>query len=153
MINNKQSLWTQGKLIGLLILCGAFSLSLIILSKINRFQLGSKQTLDVNNVAANLVTQQRVEEFKTAMLKSWQGEAKVKGFSDSIPSSFQGAIMESAKLSPEQKVIALTFDDGPWPESTAQVLDILKKKSDQRDIFCGWRECQKFSQLTQAGDC
>ncbi|MEH1841556.1 MAG: hypothetical protein V7L20_23120 [Nostoc sp.] len=84
----------------------------------------SKQTLNVNNVAANVGTKQRVEEFKTAMLKSWQGEAQVKGFADSIPSSFQGAIIESAKLSPQQKVIALTFDDGPWPESSAQVLDI-----------------------------
>ncbi len=82
MINNKQSLWTPGKLVGLLILCGGFSLSLIILSKINLFQLESKQTLNVNNVAAKVETQQRVKEFKTAMLKSWQGEAQVKGFSD-----------------------------------------------------------------------
>lgn len=147
MNDNKQFLWTQGKLIGLLILCGAFSLSLIILSKINRFQLESKQTLNVNNVAANLVTKERVEEFKTAMLKSWQGEAKVKGFSDSIPSSFQGAIIESAKLSPEQKVIALTFDDGPWPESTAQVLDILKKNQIKGTFFVVGENVKNFPNL------
>ncbi|WP_179075774.1 polysaccharide deacetylase family protein [Nostoc sp. C057] len=147
MINNKQSLWTPGKLVGLLILCGGFSLSLIILSKINLFQLESKQTLNVNNVAANVVTQQRVEEFKTAMLKSWQEEAQVKGFSDSIPSSFQGAIIESAKLSPEQKVIALTFDDGPWPESTAQVLDILKKNQIKGTFFVVGENVKNFPNL------
>ncbi|WP_414518990.1 polysaccharide deacetylase family protein [Nostoc sp. PCC 9305] len=147
MINNKQSLWTPGKLVGLLILCGGFSLSLIILSKINRFQLESKQTLNVNNVAANVVTQQRVEEFKTAMLKSWQEEAQVKGFSDSIPSSFQGAIIESAKLSPERKVIALTFDDGPWPESTAQVLDILKKNQIKGTFFVVGENVKNFPNL------
>jgi chitin deacetylase len=147
VINNKQSLWTPGKLVGLLILCGGFSLSLIILSKINLFQLESKQTLNVNNVAANLGTQQRVEEFKTAMLKSWQGEAQVKGFSDSIPSNFQGAIIESAKLSPEQKVIALTFDDGPWPESTAQVLDILKKNQIKATFFVIGQNVKNFPNL------
>ncbi|MEJ6486067.1 polysaccharide deacetylase family protein [Nostoc punctiforme UO1] len=147
MINNKQSLWTPGKLVGLLILCGGFSLSLIIFSKINLFQFESKQTLNVNNVAANVVTQQRVEEFKTAMLKSWQEEAQVKGFSDSIPSIFQGAIIESAKLSPEQKVIALTFDDGPWPESTAQVLDILKKNQIKGTFFVVGENVKNFPNL------
>ena len=147
MINNKQSLWTPGKLVGLLILCGGFSLSLIIFSKINLFQFESKQTLNVNNVAANVVTQQRVEEFKTAILKSWQEEAQVKGFSDSIPSIFQGAIIESAKLSPEQKVIALTFDDGPWPESTAQVLDILKKNQIKGTFFVVGENVKNFPNL------
>ncbi|MEH1810808.1 polysaccharide deacetylase family protein [Nostoc sp.] len=147
MINNKQSLWTPGKLVGLLILCGGFSLSLIIFSKINLFQLESKQTLNVNNVAANVVTKERVEEFKTAMLKSWQGQAQVKGFSDSIPSNFQGAIIESAKLSPEQKVIALTFDDGPWPESTAQVLDILKKNQIKGTFFVVGENVKNFPNL------
>ncbi|MEH1777558.1 MAG: polysaccharide deacetylase family protein [Nostoc sp.] len=147
MINNKQSLWTPGKLVGLLILCGGFSLSLIILSKINLFQLESKQTLNVNNVAANVGTQQRVEEFKTAMLKTWQGEAQVKGFSDSIPSNFQGAIIESAKLSPQQKVIALTFDDGPWPESTAEVLDILKKNQIKGTFFVVGENVKNFPNL------
>ncbi|MEH1899473.1 MAG: polysaccharide deacetylase family protein [Nostoc sp.] len=147
MINNKQSLWTPGKLVGLLILCGGFSLSLIILSKINLFQLESKQTLNVNNVAANVGTQQRAEEFKTAMLKTWQGEAQVKGFSDSIPTNFQGAIIESAKLSPQQKVIALTFDDGPWPESTAQVLDILKKNQIKGTFFVVGENVKNFPNL------
>ncbi|MBN3884131.1 MAG: polysaccharide deacetylase family protein [Nostoc sp. JL34] len=81
------------------------------------------------------------------MLKSWQEEAQVKGFSDSIPSIFQGAIIESAKLSPEQKVIALTFDDGPWPESTAQVLDILKKNQIKGTFFVVGENVKNFPNL------
>ncbi|MHC5594462.1 MAG: polysaccharide deacetylase family protein [Nostoc sp.] len=135
MINNKPIPWTPAKLVGLLVLCTSFSLSLIFLMKINFFKALSQQSVNVNAVTANLGTQQRVEELKAAMLTGWQQQAQVKGFSDSIPSSFQGAIIEAAKLSPPQKVIALTFDDGPWPESTAEVLDILKKNQIKGTFF------------------
>ncbi|MEH2056882.1 MAG: polysaccharide deacetylase family protein [Nostoc sp.] len=103
--------------------------------KINFLKVLSQQSVNVNNITANVGTQQRVEELKAAMLTGWQQQAQVKGFSDSIPSSFQGAIIEAAKLSPPQKVIALTFDDGPWPESTAEVLDILKKNQIKATFF------------------
>ncbi|MEH1940878.1 MAG: polysaccharide deacetylase family protein [Nostoc sp.] len=135
MIDNKPSLWISGKLVGLLILCSSFSLSLIILMKINIFKAPEQQKINVNELAANTGTQQRIEEFKGAMLKLWQQQAQVKGFSDSIPSSFQSAIINAAKLSPSQKVIALTFDDGPWPESTAEVLDILRKNQIKATFF------------------
>ncbi|MEH2219399.1 MAG: polysaccharide deacetylase family protein [Nostoc sp.] len=147
MIDNKPSLSTSGKLVGLLILCGSFSLILIILNKINLFKFQSKQTLNVNHIAADVGTQQRVQEFKTTILKSWQQEAQVKGFSDSIPSSFQGAIIDAAKLSPPQKIIALTFDDGPWPESTAEVLDILKKNQIKGTFFVVGQNVKNYPNL------
>ncbi len=34
-----------------------------------------------------------------------------------------------------EKLIALTFDDGPWPESTAQILDILKANGAKATFF------------------
>ena len=147
MINNKPSLWTSVKLVWLLIFCGSLSVILIILNQKNILQVQSKKTLNVNNIATNLVAQQRVEEFKTVMLKSWQQEAQVKGFSDSIPSSFQGAIIEAAKLSPPQKIIALTFDDGPWPESTAEVLDILKKNQIKGTFFVVGQNVKNYPNL------
>ncbi len=33
------------------------------------------------------------------------------------------------------KVIALTFDDGPWPDSTKQILDILKQNNAKATFF------------------
>jgi peptidoglycan/xylan/chitin deacetylase (PgdA/CDA1 family) len=147
VINNKPSLWAPGKLVGLLILCTSFSLTLIILTKINVFKATEQQKINVNNLVANVGNQQRIEEFKTAMLTSWQQQAQVKGFSDSIPSSFQGTIITAAKLSPSQKVIALTFDDGPWPESTAEVLDILKKNQIKGTFFVIGQNVKNYPDL------
>ncbi|WP_299415193.1 polysaccharide deacetylase family protein [Acaryochloris sp. IP29b_bin.148] len=39
---------------------------------------------------------------------------------------FQGRIIDGVQLPSSQKVIALTFDDGPWPQTTAKMLDILQ---------------------------
>ena len=36
---------------------------------------------------------------------------------------------------PEDKVIALTFDDGPWPESTSAILDILEEYGAKATFF------------------
>ncbi|WP_232050914.1 polysaccharide deacetylase family protein [Arabiibacter massiliensis] len=35
----------------------------------------------------------------------------------------------------DDKVIALTFDDGPWPDTTAQVLDVLKEHGAKATFF------------------
>ncbi len=36
---------------------------------------------------------------------------------------------------PDDKVIALTFDDGPWPETTDQILDILEQYGAKATFF------------------
>lgn len=36
---------------------------------------------------------------------------------------------------PEDKVIALTFDDGPWPTTTSQILDILEQYGAKATFF------------------
>ncbi len=36
---------------------------------------------------------------------------------------------------PDDKVIALTFDDGPWPETTDQILDILEENGAKATFF------------------
>lgn len=36
---------------------------------------------------------------------------------------------------PDEKVIALTFDDGPWPESTDEILDILEEYDAKATFF------------------
>ena len=40
----------------------------------------------------------------------------------------------------DEKVIALTFDDGPDKDFTPQVLDILKKNN-VKQHFCSRRKC------------
>lgn len=135
MENYKSLNLPQGIVIALIILCSAFGVGLLwpVNSKVTDAQ--TKQTLDTKDLAAKTETQQRMEKFKASMLTSWQEQAKAKGMSYELPSHYRGATIEQAKLSPTQKVIALTFDDGPWPKSTAQILDILKANNIKATFF------------------
>jgi peptidoglycan/xylan/chitin deacetylase (PgdA/CDA1 family) len=72
---------------------------------------------------------QRVEGSQSAIEKIEQR------FNVLIPERFQGTIVSQAKLPSQKKVIALTFDDGPWPESTMQILDVLKKNNIKATFF------------------
>ncbi|MFN6564424.1 MAG: polysaccharide deacetylase family protein [Nostoc sp. ChiSLP01] len=147
MENNKPFLWPEGILIGLLALGGVFSLGLMMLLRPNTSEAQIKPNINVNNVSANAGTQQRLEKFKGAMLMSWQQQAQVKGFSYPVPSRFQGTIIKEAKLAQAEKVIALTFDDGPWPETTKQVLNILKSNNIKGTFFVVGQNLKNYPEL------
>lgn len=48
-----------------------------------------------------------------------------------------------------KKVVALTFDDGPSPESTPQVLDVLKKYGIKAAFFVSGENCSNREPLLQ----
>lgn len=52
-----------------------------------------------------------------------------------VPPEFQAKIVNKITPVPQEKVIALTFDDGPWPGNTLNVLDILKKNNIKATFF------------------
>ncbi|MGI8505186.1 MAG: polysaccharide deacetylase family protein [Hassallia sp.] len=135
MENNKSFFWSQGIIIALLAL--GTSLSLGLMMPINPKASEAKSEISINSNKENtkIETTQRIEQLKSAMLRTWQQEAKAKGLAYSVPQRFQGATIAEAKLSQGQKVIALTFDDGPWIGSTAKVLDILKKNNIKGTFF------------------
>ena len=135
MEEKKSFFGLQKILITLLVLSAGLSAATMMLIKSSSSEAESTKNINVNNLPVKVGTQQQIEELKATMLNSWQQLVQVKGFSYAVPLRFQGAIVDSAKLTPEQKVIALTFDDGPWPESTAQVLDILKKNQIKGTFF------------------
>jgi len=145
--NNKQFFWPEGILIGLLALGGVFSLGFMMLLRPNTSEAQIKPNINVNNVSANTGTQQRIEKFKGAMLMSWQQQAQVKGLSYPVPSRFQGTIVKEAKLTQAEKVIALTFDDGPWPQTTKQVLDILKSNNIKGTFFVVGQNLKNYPEL------
>ncbi|WP_392532708.1 polysaccharide deacetylase family protein [Nostoc sp. C117] len=149
MENNKSFLWPEGILIALLALSGVFGVGFMMLLRPNTSEAQSRPTINVNDVAANIGTQQRIEKFKAVMLTSWQQQAQVKGLSYPVPSRFQGAIIESAKLTQGEKVIALTFDDGPWPETTKQVLDILKSNNIKGTFFVVGQNVKNYPELAK----
>jgi peptidoglycan/xylan/chitin deacetylase (PgdA/CDA1 family) len=148
--NNKSFFGTQGILIALVGLTGTLSIALMILFK-NKTSEAQNQSVsvEINNTTANVKTQQRLEELKTEMLTSWQQQAQAKGFSTDVPSNFQGIVISEAKLPPEKKVIALTFDDGPWPNTTAKVLDILKKNRIKSTFFVVGQNVKNYPDLTK----
>ncbi len=49
---------------------------------------------------------------------------------------------------PDQE-IALTFDDGPWPQTTQQVLEILKQQNVKATFFCVGEMVQRYPQLAK----
>ncbi|MBD2144292.1 polysaccharide deacetylase family protein [Sphaerospermopsis sp. FACHB-1194] len=149
MENNKSFFWPQGILIVLLCLTGTLGIGLMMLVRANTSKAQNNQHIKINEIAANTGTQQRIEKFKAAMLTTWQKEAQAKGIITDVPSRFQGATIKFATLPPNQKVIALTFDDGPWPKSTAQVLDILKKNNIPGTFFVVGQNVKNYPDLTR----
>lgn len=149
MENNKSFFWPQGILIILLCLTGTLGIGLMMLVRANTSKAQNNQRIKINKIAANTGTQQRIEKFKAAMLTTWQKEAQAKGIITDVPSRFQGATIKFATLPPNQKVIALTFDDGPWPKSTAQVLDILKKNNIPGTFFVVGQNVKNYPDLTR----
>jgi len=148
--NNKSLLWPQGILVGLFALSASLSVGLMMLVKPNTSDAESRQSINITNVsmsAARPGTQKRIESLKSMMLTSWQQQAQAKGLSYALPPRFQGAIIKSATLSKGQKIIALTFDDGPWPQSTEQVLDILKENNVKGTFFVVGRNIKNYPDI------
>ncbi|MEH2164582.1 MAG: polysaccharide deacetylase family protein [Nostoc sp.] len=143
MEDNKSFFGVQKILIALLVL----STTTMMLIKSRSSEAQSTENINVSNPPAKVGTQQQIEELKATMLKIWQQQAQTKGLSYGVPSSFQGAIVDAAKLTPQHKVIALTFDDGPWPESTAQVLDILKQNQIKGTFFVIGQNVKNYPDL------
>jgi peptidoglycan-N-acetylglucosamine deacetylase len=143
-VEDKKSFWGLQKVLIMLLVLGA---STMILIKSRSSEAESTKKINVNNLPTKIGIQQEIEELKSTMLKSWQQQAQTKGLSYAVPLRFQGAIVEAAKLTPEQKVIALTFDDGPWPESTAQVLDILKQNQIKATFFVIGQNVKNYPNL------
>ena len=75
--------------------------------------------------------------------------AKVKSLIFNVPQPSQGKIITQVAPSNPDKVIALTFDDGPWPQTTQQVLEILKQQNIKATFFCIGEMVQKYPQLAK----
>ncbi|NET02296.1 MAG: polysaccharide deacetylase family protein [Sphaerospermopsis sp. SIO1G1] len=149
MENNKPLLWSHNILIFALCLTSVVGLGAMMLLRTRISEAQNQGSLNADNLTVNVGTQKRVEGFKAAMLTTWQQEAQAKGIVTDVPSMFQGKTIKAAKLPPEKKVIALTFDDGPWPKSTAQVLDILKKNDIKGTFFVVGRNVKNYPDLTK----
>ncbi|HEY9612173.1 polysaccharide deacetylase family protein [Allocoleopsis sp.] len=67
----------------------------------------------------------------------------------SVPSRFRGRIIRQVAWRSEEKAIALTFDDGPWPKTTSQILDILKENNIKATFFLIGHNLKNLPQIGQ----
>lgn len=63
------------------------------------------------------------------------------------PANFQGKTLREVHVATPNKVIALTFDDGPWPKYTQQILEILKKNDIKGTFFWIGRNVKAFPDI------
>lgn len=77
-----------------------------------------------------LAIDQRIQSTAVALT-----QLEDKRFNVSVPQRFQGTTIKEVNLPPDQKLIALTFDDGPWPKTTEQILDILQENNIKATFF------------------
>jgi chitin deacetylase len=148
LVENKKSLaLPQGILIALTALCGSFAFGFMLPVNRDATNATSRQQIQSENIKATSVSQSRIKDFQSAMLATWQQEAISKGVFHTVPKSFQGKTIKQAKLSANDKLIALTFDDGPWPGYTAQILEILKKNNIKATFFVVGQVLQNYPDL------
>jgi len=69
--------------------------------------------------------------------------------SEELPKQFQGRTIYQAKVNKNAKVIALTFDDGPWTKTTTQILDILQQNNIKATFFVVGKMVQEHPELVQ----
>ena len=69
------------------------------------------------------------------------------------PGLFAGWIYPDAlfRIRTPEKLLFLTFDDGPDPDSTPYLLDILDKYNIEAVFFCNGRQAEKYPDQIKAG--
>lgn len=65
------------------------------------------------------------------------------------PQSLQGQTINQLALPSEKKLVALTFDDGPHPTHTPQVLEILQREKVKGTFFVVGQQVNQYPELAQ----
>jgi peptidoglycan-N-acetylglucosamine deacetylase len=94
----------------------------------------------------------KAETAKTNLDKTMSATQSITPATDEmneVPKPFQGTIVYQAKLKANEKVIALTFDDGPGPKNTVQILEILKKNNIKATFFMVGQMVEYFPKVAQ----
>jgi peptidoglycan-N-acetylglucosamine deacetylase len=64
-----------------------------------------------------------------------------------VPTSFQSKTIKDAPVPAGEKVIALTFDDGPWPETTEKILATLKQEKIKATFYMIGQPLKSFPEI------
>ncbi|WP_373547649.1 polysaccharide deacetylase family protein [Chamaesiphon sp.] len=64
-----------------------------------------------------------------------------------VPKNFQAKTIKNVSVPVSEKVIALTFDDGPWPETTEQILAALKQEDVKATFYMVGQPLKSFPEI------
>jgi peptidoglycan/xylan/chitin deacetylase (PgdA/CDA1 family) len=65
------------------------------------------------------------------------------------PNVFQGEIVHQVATSGTEKLVALTFDDGPWPETTPAILEMLRRFDVRATFFWVGLHLQQYPDIAR----
>lgn len=165
MVDRNPSVWQQSlsivvvaAAIGFIARCGLPVVRSVKQSIFIRITLPvGQQHREPNTSKEKALIAQQDEAYKKVIDRLVEQE-RVKRLNLPVPVQFQGKTIRDVQLNSEdkaiaqvtsQKAIALTFDDGPWPNSTSQVLDVLKKSNVKATFFIVGMQVQKYPQLVK----
>lgn len=115
--------------------------------------IGSLSVLTVQISQPEVTQLQQLQQQQAAARAAAQAaalaEAEKQRLTYSAPDSFKGAVVRSAQLKVARDAIALTFDDGPWEGTTAQILDILHQENVKATFFWVAQAAQSQQELAR----
>jgi peptidoglycan-N-acetylglucosamine deacetylase len=133
------------KLISILIIA---TLTTILIHSISTGNLILAQA-DKNGKTTNTNTTVQTNAPFRNIIYQLQEQAKNLRLTFAIPKQFQSQVIEGVTVNPKQKVVALTFDDGPYLQWTEQILDILKKEKIKATFFVIGNNLKAYPQIAK----
>lgn len=100
---------------------------------INSQPVNSAPALTIAPAALD-ISRQEIAQLQRQQAKA-AAAAEQKRLTYTAPDQFHGAVVKSGQLQMAHDAIALTFDDGPWPTTTQQILDILQQEDIKATFF------------------
>ena len=89
----------------------------------------------LNQPVSKIHTAQVQDPVKGQINAQLPPSAQVENLTFTVPAKFQGKTVYQVKPRNDEKVIALGIDDGPWPKTTLEMLDILKQNDVKVTFF------------------
>ncbi|GAX41562.1 polysaccharide deacetylase [Tolypothrix sp. NIES-4075] len=95
------------------------------------------------------LTTSKVHAAQTQQRQDTQLPVKLENPTFSVPAKYQGKTVYKGQPSNNEKVIALTIDDGPWQNTTVEMLDILKENNVKATFFWVGQALQQHPELAK----
>lgn len=101
----------------------------IVLSLAACTNVQSTSQLNTNEKPLKVAIPEHESQNKSQLL------TKIENLNFTVPRKYQGKTVYQVEPSNKEKVIALTIDDGPWPKTTLEMLDICKQNNVKVTFF------------------